>query len=123
MKKSGETIGTIMEWHQETFPDATLEGQYKKWAEEREEYVNAIESGDLEHALEELADLVIVACGIARWEQRAYISRLEQIANVTSERFSAEALWEAVTKKMERNRKRTWKKTGKGQFHHVNKED
>ena len=56
-----ETIKSIIEWHEQTFPDATLEGQLEKFEDERVEY------GESE-SLEELADLFIVACGIARFD-------------------------------------------------------
>ena len=117
MKKSGETIGTIMEWHETTFPDATEEGQHEKWDEEMFEYLH-VKKGDKKHALEELADLFIVACGLRRWDPEEFDGRFGFIVGEAKRKFTADELWEAVCKKMEKNRKRVWKKTGEGRFHH-----
>lgn len=110
-----ETIATIIQWHEKTFPDATLDGQKTKFAEELGEYK---ESADLE----ELADMFIVACGIARFNS---IVALEYFAVV----FKALLDWELVgvhgllmtiiDDKMKKNRVRTWKKTGGGTYHHT----
>lgn len=114
-----ETIDTIIQWHKETFPDATLDGQIKKFEEELNEY-------NEEKNMQELADMFIVACGIARFNS---IIALEYFAVV----FKALRTWKilgvigvlqvVIDEKMEKNRKRVWKTTSEGTYHHVNTED
>lgn len=116
----GETIGSITEWHEETFPDATEEGQHSKWDEEIYEVMHA--KG--KKKLEELADLYIVACGLRRWNTAEFNHRADYILEIAEyNKWTAAQLWEAVCKKMEKNRKRVWKKTGAGKFHHVDSAD
>ena len=52
-----ETIKSIIDWHEITFPDATLEGQLEKFKKERKECLDS-EFTDIS----ELADMFIVAC-------------------------------------------------------------
>lgn len=116
----GETIGTITEWHEETFPDATEEGQHSKWDEEIYEVMHARGK----KKLEELADLYIVACGLRRWNTEEFNERIDYVSDIASRNgWDAKELWDAVCKKMEKNRRRVWKKSGDGKFHHVNGED
>lgn len=116
----GETIGTITEWHEETFPDATEEGQHSKWDEEIYEVMHARGK----KKLEELADLYIVACGLRRWNTEEFNERIDYVSGIASRNgWDAKELWDTVCKKMEKNRKRVWKKTGAGKFHHVDSED
>lgn len=109
-----ETIDTIIAWHKKTFPDATLEGQKAKFEEELNEY-------NENTTLQELADMYIVACGIARFDS---IVAVEYFAIVYKALMdwktigSVELVKQIVNKKMEKNRKRVWKKTGPGQYHH-----
>lgn len=65
MQTKQETIQSIIKWHAETFPDATLQGQAQKFQEEKKEYLAATNIGD---KTEELADVFIVGCGIARFD-------------------------------------------------------
>lgn len=116
----GETIGTITEWHEETFPDATEEGQHSKWDEEIYEVMHARGK----KKLEELADLYIVACGLRRWNTEEFNERIDYISGIASRNgWEAKELWDAVCKKMKKNRRRIWKKSGNGKFHHVSKEE
>lgn len=111
-----ETIDTIIAWHKHTFPDATLDGQKTKFEEELNEYRQ-------DKTMLELADMFIVACGVARFDS---IVALEYFAVV----FKALLEWkiigawgvlqEVVNTKMAKNRKRVWKKTGNGTYHHKN---
>lgn len=111
-----ETIKTIMDWHEQTFPDATLEGQLDKYQEEQQEWV---ESGEKDVA--ELADMFIVACGVARfdlWEgAHAFWDVYEWM---DSSRISPRKFFKTVEKKMTKNRKRVWNKTATGTYHHEN---
>lgn len=109
-----ETIETIIAWHKETFPDATLEGQLKKYDEEKEEFVKS-DWNDLS----ELADMFIVACGVARFDMCWGIHTLNNVSfwrDVSC--FDTCKLCEAIEKKMKKNRKRIWNKTAEGTYHH-----
>lgn len=110
-----ETIKSIILWHEQTFPDATLEGQIEKFDDELSEY------GESE-CLEELADLFIVACGIARFDNVSALVAFERVCEILK-------LWRvnygkpvplqmAIDNKMKINRKR---KLGcnKGYYQHV----
>lgn len=114
-----ETIDTITDWHEQTFKDATLPGQLVKFAEEMNEFDVAINSG--QDALSELADMIIVAAGIERFDE-LFASAFVQFTymEASDAGFDMTELWEAVQKKMEKNRKRVWKKTAEGTYHHEN---
>lgn len=109
-----ETIETIIAWHRKTFPDATLEGQRIKFEEELNEYNENV-------TLQELADMYIVACGIARFDSMAAMEYFAVVFKAMRDWKIAPVpyvLQEIVNKKMEKNRKRVWNKTGEGQYHH-----
>lgn len=40
-----ETIETIIQWHAETFPNATLDGQIEKFNDEHKEWERALSQG------------------------------------------------------------------------------
>lgn len=111
-----ETIDTIIAWHKNTFKDESLEGQLKKYDEEKEEFVKSDKKD-----LSELADMFIVACGIARFDM---LNGIYALNNVNFWRgvsgFDTLKLCEAIEKKMEKNRKRVWVKSGEGHYHHEN---
>lgn len=112
-----ETIYSIMDWHSKTFPDATLEGQIVKYNEESKEFVSTNYQD-----ITELADLFIVACGIARFDIHQglfYFADVYDWYNADID-LSPEALQAAIDKKMEKNRKRVWNKTAEGTYHHEN---
>lgn len=114
-----ETIKTIIDWHAKTFPDATLEGQIEKFYEELDEYNEAVN-------MQELADMFIVACGIARFDSMVALEYFTVVfkALLDWKTFGCRTLLqEVVDKKMEKNRKRMWAKTGAGTYHHTNKEE
>lgn len=99
-----ETIETIKTWHRKTFPDATLEGQLKKYAEETNEYMETDDGTDIY----ELADMVIVCAGIMRFSRPLgshFLLNTYAICCETSE-YDMTKLWDAVQKKMDKNRKR-----------------
>ena len=112
-----ETIKSIIEWHEQTFPDATLEGQIEKWFDEEREFMKTILG--TEEEIYELADLVIVSAGIMRFNYGwgfDFLSRtLEHMRNVD---YIGNALWEVVERKMEINRNRKWGKIG-NKFQHI----
>ena len=108
----------IKEWNEETFPDATLAGQLAKLEEEFKELAEAKE---MEEKEKELADVFIVLGGLRRWE--SHVGR--HIENKFAEDMPFPllgCLLGEIQKKMKINRKRVWKKSGDGKFHHTNKE-
>lgn len=112
-----ETIQTIIQWHESAFPDATLEGQKRKLEEEAEEWYNSKQDD-----ISELADIFIVACGLARFsiiEALDAFSKVRNHLNI-SNKFDRYDLLVAVNAKMNINRSRTWKKTD-GLYKHKDK--
>ena len=110
-----ETILTIAQWHQETFPDCELEDQLAKFDEEAQEYAES-------NKMEELADMFIVACGIARFDAvtaMAYFQITGEYLGEREEPASGILFARAVDKKMQRNRARAWEKTPMGNYHHT----
>ena len=106
-----ESILSIAQWHQQTFPDAELVDQITKFDEEYNEYRH-------DPSFEELADMFIVACGIARYDTIIVSSELENRKEI-----AASVLFGlAIDKKMAKNRERTWEKTPQGNYHHTNTE-
>lgn len=104
----------IKEWNEETFPDATLGGQLEKLEEEFEEFFTATE---IEDQRKEMADIFIVLGGLRRWKSR--IGNSQEV--ILTEDMPIEVLGNlliGINKKMEINRKRVWKKSGDGKFHH-----
>ena len=109
-----ETIQTITDWHTNTFPDATLQGQLEKFEEEKKEFAE-------EQNVYELADMFIVACGVSRFNQTEAIKCFYYVFQQYKKFLAlhADVLQEALNKKMKENRSRVWKKTGEGAFHHI----
>lgn len=103
----------VAKWNKETFPDATLAGQLSKLEEEFKEFDEAKE----ENQMKELADIFIVLGGLKRFESviGAYIEE-DMIKQLTWRTLGV--LICAICDKMEINRKRVWKKSGDGKFHH-----
>ena len=112
-----ESINTIIEWHKQTFPDATLEGQVKKFKEEYDEYYAGQQN------ICELADMYIVACGIARFDGVVALEFFAIVYQIMRQWTVIGAIYlfkEMIDKKMKKNRKRIWNKTGNGTYHHEN---
>ena len=114
-----ETIISIAKWHEETFPDATLDGQKVKYTEELHEW----EESQYED-ISELADMFIVACGIARFDLAQGLLYMADLYDqfVGNDSIGVDEVMSKVEQKMEKNRKRIWEKVGDGTFHHTNKE-
>lgn len=110
-----EDIRTIIKWHEETFPDATLDGQRTKFEEELNEYRQ-------DKTMMELADMFIVACGIARFDSIAALEYFSVVFKALLE-WKIIGAWgvlqEVVNTKMAKNRKRVWAKTDEGTYHHI----
>lgn len=112
-----ETIDSIIKWHEQTFPDATLEGQEQKWDAERLEWENT--SYGSPHELEELADMIIVCCGIMRFDYALGFHYLAStLGRIQVMATNGKDLWKAVERKMAINRKRKWNKVG-NTFQHI----
>lgn len=62
--RKANNMRNIIEWHKERFPRATPLSQKMHLLQEVKEF----EDSDLEHAIEELADIYIVANSLKRWK-------------------------------------------------------
>lgn len=111
-----ETIKSIILWHEQTFPDATLEGQVEKFDDEVKEFYEAELLSD--EAAIELADCFVVGCGIARF---SFLSAMNAFSFVlgylVGEDEFAKKFLSAVENKMQINRKRKWGKQGNSYQH------
>lgn len=108
-KNFDELIEILKKEHTETFKDVTLEAQLDKFVDEQQEFINA--DNCLEEA-RELADMIIVAAGIARFAPRfvdevihPYIQR--KIGD--EEKINSVICYMALEKSLI-NKKRKWKK-------------
>lgn len=106
--KTVETINSIIEWHTKTFPDATLAAQQQKLEDEIFEFDGTV--AGTEEELLELADVVIVACGIMRFDYRTGFDSLANACSIATTMcgITGAALWDAVETKMAINRARVW---------------
>lgn len=112
-----ETIESIIKWHTETFPDATLEGQIEKWDDEEKEWHESRPASEEE--MGELADMVIVACGIMRFDyQLGFYYLMLTATKVFDSPPDRIDMWGVVEKKMAINRARRWNKCD-GKYQHV----
>lgn len=99
-----ENIVSIIKWHEDTFKDATQEGQVKKFVAERNEYRQSCSRDVME-----LADMFIVACGIARFNSLVAMAAFAQVnKELGLSNFTTNELEEAINKKMKINRNRKW---------------
>lgn len=112
-----ETVASIIEWHTKTFPDATLEGQINKFKEEYDEYKSEFQTK------QELADMFIAACGIARFDSVIALEFFAVVYQILHEWSIIGAIYVfkgLIDDKMEKNRRRVWEKTKNGLYHHKN---
>lgn len=107
-------LDDIKKWNEETFPDATLGEQLEKLEEEINELCNAKE---FEDKRKELADVFIVLGGLRRWKSLVGNSQENQLTKDMPQIGLVDLLIK-IEEKMEINRKRVWKKSGNGTFHH-----
>lgn len=108
-KNWSELIEILKKEHTETFKDVTLEAQLDKFVDEQQEFIDA--DNCLEEA-RELADMIIVAAGVARFAPRfvekvikPYIQR--KIGD--EEKINSVICYMALEKSLI-NKKRKWKK-------------
>lgn len=112
-----QTISDIIFWHSCFFSDATLEGQMQKWDDERLEWENT--STGTPDELYELADMVIVSCGIMRFDYAKGFNYLSvTLGKLYVTPLDGEKLWGAIEEKMKINRQRKWC-IGNGNFQHI----
>lgn len=108
-----EKIKDIIEWQEKTFPDATLEGQIKKFYAERDEWYKSGSKDTLE-----LADMFIVACGIARFSTATALDCFSEVMREANyAEIPLETLEKAIENKAIVNRSRTWNFEN-GQYQH-----
>lgn len=99
-----ETIKSIIDWHETTFPDATLEGQIEKYKTEVAEWYKSGRRDTME-----LADMAICACGIARFCTVDAVYLFKDIIDAAKDvKITLGMLETAIEKKMEINRNRKW---------------
>lgn len=113
-----ETIKSIIEWSEQTFPDATLDGQLRKFEDEWDEF---FAENDHNKKIIELADVFIVAFSICRFDLAEGVLHIAEAMRLFGETpYSLYRLEEAIRKKMETNRSRVWEKKD-GQYQHAKK--
>jgi hypothetical protein len=112
-----ENIASIIKWHEQTFPDATLEGQIEKFDDEVKEFYEAELLSD--EAATELADCFVVGCGMARFSFLFAMNAFSFVFDylVDEDEFAKKFL-SAVENKMQTNRQRKWNKIG-NKFQHI----
>lgn len=118
-----ESILTIAQWHEKTFPDATLKTQTEKFKDELKELSDAADTGDVKQVFFELADCAIVAAGLCRWGMagakafHTVVQTVEQI-ELTGDVDPKVLFMTAIDQKMEINRKRKWN-NDHGKYQHI----
>lgn len=115
-----ETIEAIIKWHAETFPDATKEGQIDKFQGELKEFAATLlePDDDDNHRTEELADMFIAACGVARFDTERATACFAVVNALKNFYLWDFGLDNAVNTKMAINRKRRWN-FADGKYQHV----
>ena len=106
------TTKDIIQWQEDTFPDATLEAQIEKFADERSEYIKG------RRDMIELADMYIVACSIARWDMVQAARAFAEVHRQLQAHDHRQHFQEFVRKKMNINKTRNWQKIG-GKYQHT----
>lgn len=110
------TFDNLIALHEMLWPETNLEQQLAKFEEEEKEYKETLCA--TEESLYELADMIIVSAGIARFDYTQGIGLLSNIL-YTAE-FSIDDIWQAVETKMRKNMKRDWVKKADVGYHHEN---
>ena len=120
-----ESVLTIAQWHEKTFPDATLQTQTDKFADELKELRTEMtkQPADIESVFMELADCAIVACGLCRWGMagaRAFASvvAITEKIELPNDINPVTMLTASIERKMEINRKRIWANNN-GKYQHI----
>ena len=103
----------IAKEHEQIFSLADFQSQLLKYEEERKEYHEA-----LNHLIEELADRMIVCCGIYRFAPKVAEKKLKDCYDKAIHFGVVEAVEREVNRKWQINLKRKWEWNGKT-YHHV----
>lgn len=105
----------IVEWHKKTFPDCTYDQQVCKLFDEMEEYYSEY---DYDKALMELADVYIVA--LTTRERFGSLAADNLLTNMyeNNGNYSKKQISFAVSRKMNINVKRKWKRLENGTYQH-----
>ena len=108
----------IVEWHKKTFPDCTYDQQVCKLFDEMEEYYSEY---DYDKALMELADVYIVA--LTTRERFGSLAADNLLTNMyeNNGNYSKKQISFAVSRKMDINVKRKWKRLENGTYQHEEK--
>lgn len=112
IEKEHWTMKEIADWHEKTFPDATLKGQCEKFDEEFKEFRES------HGVLEELADMYIVACGLSRFDNINAMNAMHNVGEFVEllgqrlkDKDMAHKLFDLVVAyKMTKNLHRVWNK-------------
>lgn len=116
-KTYGELMAILTKEHEETFKDITLEAQLDKFMDELNEYKRA--DNPLDEA-RELADMLIVAAGVARFAPRfAREFMVEKIIDMIEEEdeYGKGLITYLALEKSLINKNRDWTKKG-GKYQH-----
>lgn len=112
------TFDNLIALHEMLWKDTNLDQQCAKFDEEEKEFRQTL--GGTEDEIFEIADMVIVSAGVARF---AYCLGLDYLcgamALLDKTEWSTEALWQAVETKMRVNMKRDWVKKDDVGYHHT----
>lgn len=112
------TFDNLIALHEMLWPDTNLEQQLAKFKEEEKEYKETLCA--TEESLYELADMIIVSAGVARFDYMQGIGLLFETlyaAALPIDKISE--LWQAVEKKVEKLKKRVWVKDPQVGYKHT----
>lgn len=116
-KTYGELMKILVKEHEETFKDITLEAQLDKFVDEQEEFE---EAEDCLNEARELADMIIVAAGVARFAPR-FVEKflMPTIGNVIEKQkeYGRGMITSLALEKSLINKNRDWSKKG-GKYQH-----
>lgn len=106
---------SIADWNRMRFPDADLKSQLIKLYEELGEFK---ESG----SMEELADVFIANAAVRYRFKWRFLAWFVKVSMRTYYAGREQELFDAIVKKMEKNKVRVFEKMPDGSWHHVGEE-
>lgn len=104
----------MAESHKTLFPNATAESQFWKLEEEIKEWQAALHTGD---EIKELADVIIVCCGLYRWFPNV-AAFIVGSCSILYAWYDVRKIEKEVERKWQINLKRKWEWNGKT-YHHI----
>lgn len=114
-------INDIVKIHEDLFPDATLQTQLEKFTEEMTEWFISLSMDNEDNQMEEACDMLIVACGIARFNPLIGLALQEYVLNkyyYNKDIKRGVKFFETLKYKMNKNKKRNWEDKD-GYYKHV----